>query len=396
MLATLRTTLASLAGLLALQLPAAAQCPLPDQLDGPCCTAAQPQFPRLTSFSHEAKSICWLNCDVESVDDCIAEWRFPNTTVPYPCRIDTAVLRMLDAAGNIKWRGRLRAQYSRTWLELDSAAGVELQVWRFLLNGDMRPSPGPDPCPVPPSAAAHNNRVKFTGYIDIARDCSTGQRSYAWMLTHACDAIDHVAGFPRGGVFQPDRSYTFVGPGAGFVVTPFVPGEGGGSPIGAVRRVTRIPGTVGLTCEVRERVDHFLQPVNQFCVCAGGVPQWQLSNVQIGGACGSGAFSQNTLLPGFFSMGIGFWTDPTTYPGEEALRWNAAGYQYLDGCENIDREEVFFGVTTVAGYTAFDINTFGGAPLPPTFIDQGNAQRNGTPVLNLPWRYSSHIINLNH
>ena len=396
MFANWKTTLASLAGLLALNLPALAQCPTPDNLDGPCCAPTAANFPRLESFSHEAKSICWLRCDIDNVDDCTAEWRFPTGGLPDPCRIDSAVLRMRDAAGDIKWRGRLRAQYSRTWLELDSTVGAEYQVWRFLLFGDMRPSPGPDPCPVPPSAAAHGNRVKFTGYIDVAVHCATGERSYAWMLTHACDAIDHITGFPRGGTFQPDRSYTFVGPGAGFVVSPIVPGEGGGSPFGAVRRVTRVAGSFNLTCETRERIDHFLQPMDRFCLCQGNFEQWQISSIQAGGGCGSSFAAQNAFIPGFLSMGIGGWTDPTTYPGVESLRWNAAGYQYFDGCDGVSREEVFFGVTTIEGYAAFDVGTFGGTALPLTFIDQGNAQRNGNPVLNRPWRYSSHIINLNH
>lgn len=388
-----KPALAAISTLLTLQPNLAAQCPTPDNLDGPCCTPTQPTYPNLQDFVHEAKSICWANCDVESEQGCIAQWRFPTSNVPVSCRVDRAVLRLVDAAGDVKWRGRLSVQYSRTWFEADSTVGAELQVWRYLLNGDMRPRQGATPCPVPPSALAHNNRVKFTGYIDLARNCATGERSYAWMLTHGCDAIDHVAGFPRGGTFQPERAYTFVGPGPSFVATPLVPAEGGGG-IGSVRRVDQIPGTFGLTCFSRERIDHFLQPEDEFCLCQQGTPQWQFSNVQASGGCGSTALTGSTVLPGFISMGIGGWTDPTTYPGNELLRWNAAGYQYFDACENAQRDEVFFGVTTIEGFPAFDVNTF--TPLPATFVDQGNAQRNGSPVLNVPWRFSSHIINLNH
>ena len=35
------------------------------------------------------------------------------------------------------------------------------------------------------------------------------------------------------------------------------------------------------------------------------------------------------------------------------------------------------------------------APLPPTFIDQCNALRSNTTVLNVPWKRSDHFLNLN-
>ena len=69
--------------------------------------------------------------------------------------------------------------------------------------------------------------VRFTGFVDYARSCADNLYEHAWMLTHQCDQIDHAPGFPRAGVFHPDRPYTFVGPAAGFIVDPIQPIEAG-------------------------------------------------------------------------------------------------------------------------------------------------------------------------
>ena len=173
----------------------AAQICSPDRLDGgPCCVQAQPDIPRLRSFTQNARNLCWRECDLEFDQVCNVRWIFPvvSTTSGFdPCAPQFGRLRIRDAAG-VKWRGRIVAQYSRTWLETDTA-GNTLQVWRFLVNGDLRPTAlaGPSPCPVPASASVFQ-RVRHTGYVDLARDCATGARDHAWMLTHTCDAIEHA------------------------------------------------------------------------------------------------------------------------------------------------------------------------------------------------------------
>jgi hypothetical protein len=88
---------------------------------------------------------------------------------------------------------------------------------------------------------------------------------------------------------------------------------------------------------------------------------------------------------------------PGTYPGVERLRWNAGGYDYGDPCIGVLDREVFFGVTTLDGYDAFQLLTVGpGLPLPKTFIDQANSLRtDGSTVMNVPY-VSDHILNLNH
>jgi hypothetical protein len=81
----------------------------------------------------------------------------------------------------------------------------------------------------------------------------------------------------------------------------------------------------------------------------------------------------------------------------ESLRWNAGGYDYLDPCLPLLRQEVFFGVTTLGGYPARQLLVGGPAgPLPLTFIDQSNslAPPVGGTLMNMPY-VSDHIINLN-
>ena len=145
-----------------------------------------------------------------------------------------------------------------------------------------------------------------------------------------------------------------------------------------------------------------MAPVAQFCVCAGSpgsAPQWQESDLFIGGTCGTSIISGTppAILPGYLSMGLGRWGDPTTYPGVEALRWNIGDYQVVDGCTGITKQEVFTGVTTIGGFPAHTIDASGvGAPMPPLFIDQVNClDRSGGVRLNVPF-WSSRVINLNH
>jgi hypothetical protein len=383
----------------------AAQCPLPDQLDGgPCCTVAPPVIPVFPNFRQDAFEICWQDCGIDQVLTYNARWR-TNPLAPLPCGEASTSLSLVSSAGVTDWSGVLRLQYARTWMEID-AAGLPLQVWRFLVNGDLRPRANlTTPCPAPPCAAAFNGLVRFTGYIDYAADCSLVPTVYqhAWMLSHVCDFIDHHPGFPRAGLFHPDRSYTFVGPAAGFVPGPIQPTEGTpGSPFESLRRRNLVPPPALATCNFEESLTFSLLPQQQFCLCAAtplAPPQFMLGALSIAGACGTlVATPGGPYLPGFLSMGIGTWTIPGVYPGVEALRWNTGGYTYTDPCAGVT-QEVFFGVTTIGGYLALQLPSIGpGLPLPLTFIDQSNSLRpmmpNGT-IMNVPY-VSNHFIDLNH
>jgi len=399
--------LTSTLALLGLEVAVLAQCPKPDGLDGgPCCALTQEHVPKIPKFQQDCLEICWRDCNVNGVIPWRAVWSFPNIIV-FPiatnCGLRTAKLELLDGAGVSQWSGNMRVLYSRTFMEANST-GTLVQVWRFLLNGDLSPraTAGPVPCPVPACAAANAGRVHFTGYLDLAEDCATGTDQFAWMLSHVCDFIDHHVGFPRTGAFHPDRSYSFVGPAAGFVPAPLVPTEGTpGSPFEAVRRIQYPPpGTTGpIQCEFEERAQHSLIPINQFCQCgAPGSNQWLLANMTINGACGTTVTTPGgPLLPGYLSMGIGAWTIAANYPGQEQLRWNCAQYNWVDACATVTTQEVFYGVTTLGGDPAFQVTSGGPiSPLPLIFIDQANSLRAGGGLtMNIPYQ-SDKVINLNH
>jgi hypothetical protein len=396
-------SLTALLSTLALAATSIAQCPLPDHLDGgPCCSPAQITLPTFPAFKQSSLDICWKDCDVDNIAGGRVRWGKPQAGGTSPCGPMVSKVRMFDAAGSLTWRGKMRMQYSRTWFEVNTA-GTDYQVWRFLVNGDLRPTAaaGGPPCPVPSCVLAFQ-RARYTGYVDWALDCATGVWSNAWMLTHACDGIDHSPGFPRGGAFHPDRSFTFVGPAAGFVVTPTTPAEGGASSFEATRRVRGIslpPFTVGVPiCEYEEQIQHSLVPLAQFCFCVpGGTAQWQASDLFVAGACGTALQTGSGPVTGFNSMGIGGWTDPTKYPGQEVLRWNVGGYDVADACTGITQPEIHFGVTTIGGYQGHQIlNTGIGAPLPPIYIDQNDSQRrSGGVQMNVPF-YAGRVLNLNH
>lgn len=386
---------------------AGAQCPIPDQLDGgPCCAQAAEVVPWFPQVSQPSLDICWRDCGVASVLPCRAVWT-PIKILPptgADCSYHTARLDIYDAVGTLQWTGTMRLLYSRTWMET-KPPGTPIQVWRYLVNGYLRPTTGvlTVPCPMPPCTPAFGN-VRFTGYIDYARDCTAAAGlEIAWSLTHACDVVDHAPGFPRAGVFHPGLSYTFVGPSAGFVPAPVVAAEGTpGSPFEAVRRLRHPPlGTTGpILCEFEERFGHSLT-TTPLCLCSGGPPlsaQWVLGVLTGGGSCGTAIATpaSTPFLPGYLSMGVGTWTLPGTYPGPEALRWNAGSYDYTDPCTGAVRPEVFYGVTTLGGYPATQVLTgVPGLPLPLTFIDQANSIRpGGAPLMNVVFR-SDHILNLN-
>lgn len=381
-----------------------AQCVLPDNADGgPCCEDTQLQLPQFPAFRTESLDICWRECQIENVGECIMEWTRPMASdVPGNCPVCglfAARVRIRDASGAVKWRGLARMTYSRTWVE--SSGNERYQVWRFLVNADLRPTSaaGAAPCPLPPCANTHK-RVRHTGYVDYALNCDSNEFSHAWMLTHGCDRIDHQPGFPRGTSFHPGRSYTFVGPSAGFIPNPLLPIESGGGTFECVRRLTLpIPGVRSRSCQFEEQIDYQLSPVDQLCVCGptGSPNQFTISDMFLGSACGSTLQTTGgPFLPGFMSAGIGMWTDPNTYPGQEILRWNSGGYRYTDPCTGIPQDEVFFGVTTMRGYQAFQVTNAGVGPqLPFTFVDQANSKRkSGNTIMNMPF-FSDHILNLN-
>ena len=140
-----------------------------------------------------------------------------------------------------------------------------------------------------------------------------------------------------------------------------------------------------------------MTPVQQICVCkpSSASLQYSYSNLSLGGICGTALSSTLQFPKGFISKGIGSWTNPSAYPFVEDLRWNMGGYRYVD-CAGVVRGEVFYGATTMGGNQAFEITFAGvGAPLPPTFVDQGNSLTTNL-ITTMNGQYvTDHILNVN-
>lgn len=382
----------------------AAQCITPDGLDGgPACTGAFTQVPQ-NKFVQPALGICWQNCGVAAVVPYRAQWGTltafpigPLGTVP-SCGWYTSAL-VLNQGGNPMWQGTMTLTYSRTWAEVASTT-TTYQVWRYLVNGDLRATnANPGPCGLPPCCPANGNRMRVTGYIDYARTCTAGavQFEEAWMLTHGCDSIDHVAGFPRAGAFHPGRFYTFVGPSAGFSVGAGSTVELGSTTTECVRRwdATALPAR----CDHEEPLLFAnFNPIPSVCMCGTGPGLWHQAFFTAAGNAGTGIGQYPGSDP-FRSFPIGAWTNPNAYPGLEEVRWNTNDLRYVE-CTGTFRHEPYFGVTTAGGYPAFTIPSLVPSPppvpLPLTFVDQANSVLLPANVVtrNTPYQ-SDHILNLN-
>lgn len=394
---SLLSTLLALPALILLAAPGAAQCGTTDGLDGgfSCAQGAFVSLPQ-NSFKQPALGICWKDCGVDTIAPYQAQWSALNQsmggTPPGPsCGWYTTNVVLLQASA-IRWFGTLHASYSRTWME--GAAPKTYQVWRYLVNGDLRPVGPAGPCAVPACATAFGNRVRFTGYIDYAQDCSTsgGLTEHAWMLTHACDAIDHAPGYPRAGAFHANRFYTFLGPRLGFVVGAGSTLENGPVAVEAIRSwdATALPAR----CQLEEPLNFAnFSPSATLCLCGTGPALWYEAFFNAGGAFGATAFPFLSSDP-FRSFPIGTWTNSAAYPGVEEVRWNSNELLYTE-CTGLSRQEYYFGVTTAGGYPAFSYHP-GAPPLPTTFVDQSNSVILPANIAtrNRPYR-SDHILNLN-
>ncbi|HIF41650.1 MAG TPA: hypothetical protein EYQ74_11200 [Planctomycetes bacterium] len=448
MLNSFKNTFLLALGALALTAPSVGQIPLqPDNLwsggfySNPLCSNAPLSLPTFPGFKQVSMEIGWQDCQLGSQKAVDAQWSAPVSPTGASTQEMTSTLRLTETlVGNLIAEGKMTLTYSRTWYEVqDFATQEDLQVWRFLVNGDLRYTLGTKGSLRPSCAfskASQKNRVRYSGYVDWALDLQSGTWSSAWMLTHATDTFEHAAGHPRAGSFHCKDSYSFVGPANGFQPNPVLPAENGcQNPFldrSVVRRVRRprlgpppFPPVLSAPYPASKfEEDVFFCVGNQYehCPCAtstSGSSQFAIAHMTITGNFGSAAQSNNQMVSELVSMAIGSWTNQSVYPGVEDLRWTIAEYDYYDPCANETRKEIFHGVTTRGGYEAWGINydpnyvpnleiweDWNGSWNPPFFnfemvrlgsvlIDQSNALRKGRTSMNLPFK-SDHILNLNY
>jgi hypothetical protein len=332
-----RLLLALLVGVLVLP-GAFSQCPSNDGLSGAnCCTPVIGNFPIFPTMNVQGLGACIRDCNVESQINTVA------TLSPQQVLCDYWVINLtLTSPPAVAIVNQfLAAKYDRTWIEFPVAGAAPLQVWRFLVNGDLTYSPTPviaAGCPVPLSALPpFSLPVHFIGNVDYALNCGTGQWQIAYTLTHFCPTESHASFSARpiaAAAGWPKRTYHFVGP-ANFVFG-MCPAPSGGI-IGESSRhsVGLTNPAIPYTC-LRETqiVQGAVQDVQQNCVCfdptpVGPPPRYTHQTLNAFEVCGgAGAPISNFPLPGFANLftglralSIGFWVPVATqtYPGNKCI-----------------------------------------------------------------------------
>jgi hypothetical protein len=231
----------------------------------------------------------------------------------------------------------LAAKYARTWIE-GPPVGWPIQVWRFLVNGDLVYAPGASGGagnPIPLSALPpYQLPVHFIGNVDFVKNLGTGVWELAYTLTHFCPIESHAA-FSQRPIPEasqwPNRTYHFVGP-ANFVFDAFP------SPTGAIvgessRRSTGL-ASPGPYTVLNENVINWGGISNASTGCVGGnsptaTPRYTHQNLAFAQEFGPGQFQPVVNVPvglptiptGLRGLGIGkFLALPGgQYPGEERV-----------------------------------------------------------------------------
>lgn len=367
-----------------------AQCLDPDGLDGPCCVDVLPTLPTFPAQSLPGSAICWDSCAVTS-DDCVQlNLTAPTTAI---CGQYTSDLTTIDCGtGANQLGGTLILDYARTWEEFPTP-GESLQVWRFLVKADLiLAGVSTGTCPFPSCLPAQPTAFYY-GYLDYARDCSTGAWESALVLYHGCDAFVHDPLISsRPGTFHPSTTYALVGPST--VTNPFVPVSlpAGGGPL-FFEGIRDTIDLVTLACESRERLQAGnIVPLGNACACSFALAPPQTTARYMDGVsfCGSDFRSVNLFpfLPWFevMSISIGSWSNGSSYPGPEAAWVEEGLFLHTEACSLSGTPqayaEVKVGATTEGGYLAAIglvvgdkftdlVNNFSaalGSPITPPFV----------------------------
>jgi hypothetical protein len=357
----------------------------PDGLDGACCQSPTLTLPTFPAIVQRGRFLNFDQCVPGVHGPVCVNLRAPRTAPPggapvcgiylIPLTISTCGPRPQSL-----WSGTMRAQYSRTWLETRPPSSTpDVQVWRFLLNGDLVPSLfmiqhfGNDNQVLPHCFTAFHGKVHFWGYVDYAQNCATGSFEAAWVLEHGCDHFEHEALSTRTGSFHPMDSYTFLGPGGSFASSPIVP------PVSAAGRdhdfrPNRWSNQPNICMGEEPLTSDSLVDGNPFCPCIPTGPPvlaCQFLELSAVGTCNSRVHSDPNFAIPFCRKFVGSFTDPNAYPGVEEVWLDQGMLQYSDACDPLTIvTELFKGVETIGGFDAFDM---AGAALGNRFDDLGSA-----------------------
>lgn len=304
-------------------------CSPDDGFSGPCCAPAAGALPAFPAMTLPGLGASLLECGV----DCAWSTSVAITPIPALCDywlFDFAIVGATPFDPTIP-SSLLFGKYARTWLELTPVGPV--QVWRFLVNGEVAYAP-PAPVFPPPFCKYPFNALPpfalpthFQGHLDYARHCQTGSWEVAMALTHLCPFEAHAAFSAYPMAIPPGvapRTYHFVAPDN----FAFGPGPSPEGPIigDAQRSSLLVPG-VPYTCLAENPiVGGALTTSYCDCACAGPVgPATYHHQTLTATIANCGAATTMTLipLPGFLPTGLrahmfGSWTvvpGAQLYPG---------------------------------------------------------------------------------
>ncbi|HYC78968.1 MAG TPA: hypothetical protein VEI02_15180 [Planctomycetota bacterium] len=304
-------------------------CTPDDGFTGPCCAPVAGALPVFPAMTLPGLGASLLECGVD------ASWPTTVSITPIPVLcdywlFDLAILGASPFDPSIP-TSLFFGKYARTWMETTPLGAV--QVWRFLVNGEVAYAPAAPVFPPPYSKYPFNALPPFTlpthfqGHVDYSRHCLSGVWEAAMALTHLCPFEAHAAfsayplAIPPG---VPSRTYHFVAPDN----FAFGPGPSPEGPIlgDAQRSSLLVPGVSYACLAENPIVGGALTTSYCDCACAGPAgPATYHHQTLTATIAGCGAATAMTLLPlpGFLPTGLrvhmfGSWTavpGAQLYPG---------------------------------------------------------------------------------
>ena len=306
---------------------------------GPCCMPATPNFPNFPVMTITGLGACIRDCGVES------QFNTTATFAPVQVLCDHFLFNLsISGPPSVSIGGGnfLVGKYDRTWLEFPIPGTPPLQVWRFLVNGDLNyglTTTSAAGCPIPLSAfPPFNLPVHYVGNIDYAFDCGSGGWQIAYTLTHWCPTESHAPFSQRpiaAAAGWAKRTYHFVGP-ANFAFTMCPPPDG--TILAESCRQSRglSNPAIPYTCLNESQVfQGTLNNVNQNCPCfdptpVGPPPRYRHQSLNAFEFCGGmgapiisfAGFGIPFMPTGLRALMLGGWLPVAgagTYPGTKCV-----------------------------------------------------------------------------
>jgi hypothetical protein len=358
---------------------------------GQCCFPVAPNLPGLVIQTFAGRYGTFLNCQVE-VDDPVQITLMginpigcPNApAVPGEDLTATIAITAPFPAPTLACPAAY-LRFSRTYYIQNPDGNGDLQVWRYLVNGNFMYTSGEVTRRIPDCAATFGD-VWFKGILEFAcrpgfggviggqqggggGDGKAPDEYYLIALSHHEGCIDHqfvpinVRGIPGPSPLRhDDRSFHIVAP-ANFTFLSGIP----------------LPGAIDIPFSVQDSVRSNISPNSPMCLselamdpvlgvslvevanlanCYCSIAQspiWRHQNLlgALDPACAVFPIFQSVPSPigpptGFAQQYIGLWgpSTPWTFPGKTELHANIGLISYVDNCNPATTWQLTYGNTT--------------------------------------------------